>query len=44
MAIRTGVVDGVIVWHLDRLHRRTKELEGFFGACDVAGVRDLSRR
>ncbi|HEY2174435.1 MAG TPA: recombinase family protein [Mycobacteriales bacterium] len=30
--------DAVIVWHLDRLHRRPIELEEFVQTCTVAGV------
>lgn len=33
--------DAVIVWHLDRLHRRPIELETFADACTAAGLRDL---
>jgi hypothetical protein len=41
-AIRDGRVDGVIVWHLDRLTRHPRELEEFFETCDGAGVRDMA--
>jgi len=40
--LRAGALDGVVVWHLDRLHRQPKELEEFFEVCDAAGVRDLA--
>jgi hypothetical protein len=40
--IRAGLLDAVIVWHLDRLHRNPKELEEFFDVCDVAGLRALA--
>ena len=40
--LRAHVLDGVVVWHLDRLHRQPKELEEFFEVCDAAGVRDLA--
>lgn len=40
-AIREGEADAVIVWHLDRLHRRPIELEEFVGACTKAGVSDV---
>src|SRR6185437_3880522 len=28
--VRTGAIDAVVVYHLDRLHRQPKELEEFF--------------
>ncbi len=34
--IRTGAVDAVVVWDLDRLHRSPRELEDFFAVCDSA--------
>lgn len=40
--LRTGLVDGVIVYHLDRLHRQPGELEEFFTVCTAAGVDDLA--
>src|SRR3954464_3918895 len=40
--LRSGVVDGVIVYHLDRLHRQPAELEEFFNVCTAAGVDDLA--
>lgn len=36
-----GRRDAVIVWHLDRLHRRPVELEGFVTTCARAGVQDV---
>lgn len=36
-----GRRDGVIVWHMDRLHRRPIELERFVDTCTRAGVRDV---
>src|SRR4029450_10967980 len=40
--IEAGLVDAVIVWALDRLHRRPAELERFFEVCDRAGVTRLA--
>jgi DNA invertase Pin-like site-specific DNA recombinase len=40
--LRSGAVDGVIVYHLDRLHRQPGELEEFFTVCTAAGVDDLA--
>ena len=40
--LTTGSIDGVIVYHLDRLHRQPKELEEFFDVCKAAGVDDLA--
>ena len=40
--LRTGSIDGVIVYHLDRLHRQPRELEEFFDVCKAAGVDDLA--
>src|SRR2546421_586994 len=31
--LRAGTIDGVIVYHLDRLHRLPRELEEFFDVC-----------
>lgn len=36
--IADGLVDGVLVWHQDRLHRRPIELEHFFSMIDRAGI------
>lgn len=41
-AIREGQVDAVLVWHVDRLHRRPIELEEFVNACTEAGLSDLA--
>jgi DNA invertase Pin-like site-specific DNA recombinase len=40
--LATGTRDAVIVYHLDRLHRRPRELEDFLDLCDRTGVRDLA--
>ena len=40
--LRHGVIKGVVVWHLDRLHRRPKELEEFLEVCDAHGVTALA--
>jgi site-specific DNA recombinase len=40
--LRSGTIDGVIVYHLDRLHRLPRELEEFFDVCKAAGVDDLA--
>ena len=40
--LRNGILDAVIVWNLDRLHRQPKELEEFFDICDAAQVVDLA--
>src|SRR5664279_3804397 len=40
--MRAGVVDAVVVWHLDRLHRSPKELEEFFEVCEAAKVSALA--
>jgi DNA invertase Pin-like site-specific DNA recombinase len=37
-----GLLDAVVVWHLDRLHRQPKELEEFFEVADAAGVTRLA--
>lgn len=37
-AIETGCVDVVVVWHTDRLTRRTSELERYIEVCEPAGV------
>jgi site-specific DNA recombinase len=36
--IKDGTRDGVIVWHNDRLHRNTRELEDFIDVVEAAGV------
>lgn len=39
--LQHGERDGVMVWHLDRLHRRPIELEEFVQVCTAAGVNDV---
>lgn len=36
--IKAGLIDGVIVYNLDRLHRQPKELEEFIEVCRQAGI------
>lgn len=36
--MKNGVVDGLLCWHADRLHRSTKELEHFIDVVEVTGV------
>jgi len=40
--ISAGLVDAVVVWHLDRLHRQPRELEAFLDVCDAAHVKNLA--
>ncbi|MGO9386204.1 MAG: recombinase family protein [Mycobacterium sp.] len=40
--LAAGDRDGVIVYNLDRLHRRPVELEHFVTLCERAGVRDVA--
>src|SRR6266516_6355969 len=40
--IRSGFLDAVLVWHLDRLHRQPRELEEFFEVVDAAGLSRLA--
>jgi hypothetical protein len=40
--LTAGIVDAVVVWDLDRLHRRPKELEEFFELCESAGITSLA--
>jgi site-specific DNA recombinase len=40
--IAAGSVDGLVVWHLDRLHRQPRELEDFFTVCDGARLSALA--
>jgi len=40
--LRSGVINAVVVYHLDRLHRQPKELEEFFDVCKEAGVDQLA--
>ena len=35
--IKAGVVDGLVVWHADRLHRHPRELEDFITLIEAAG-------
>lgn len=39
--VADGLIDAVVVWDLDRLHRRPKELEEFIEVCDKAGMKRL---
>lgn len=39
--IESGAVTAVVVWHVDRLHRRPRDLEDFLDLCDRVGLRDL---
>lgn len=39
--LRSGRTDGVVVWHLDRLHRQPRELEAFLDLCDGASIETL---
>jgi len=39
--IREGDVDAVIVYRMDRLHRRPLDLENFADVCNAAGLTDL---
>jgi site-specific DNA recombinase len=41
-AIEAGEIDAVIVWRLDRLTRRPRDLEDFISICDRAGMRTLA--
>lgn len=41
-AMRERRLDGVVVYHLDRLTRRPKELEEFVEICDAAGIKNLA--
>ena len=40
--VRLGVIDGVVAYDLDRLHRQPIELEEFFKVMDGAGVTHLA--
>ena len=40
--LRSGRIDGVVVWHLDRLHRQPRELEAFLDICDAAKIETLA--
>jgi len=39
--IAAGRLDAIIVWHVDRLHRRPIELEQFAATCQAASVSDV---
>ena len=39
--IKSGRVDAVVVWDVDRLYRQPRELEPFVEACEGAGLRTL---
>lgn len=39
--IEAGTRDAIVVWHMDRLHRRPIELERFADVCTRAGVADV---
>lgn len=40
--IAAGSIDAVVVYHLDRLHRRPKELEEFVEVCDAARLKHVA--
>lgn len=40
--VADGMRDAVLVWHLDRLTRRPKELEEFVEVCERAGMKSLA--
>ncbi|MCV7270129.1 recombinase family protein [Mycolicibacterium doricum] len=40
--LKSGARDAVIVYNLDRLHRRPVELEDFVTLCESVGVRDVA--
>src|SRR3990172_9656322 len=35
--LKAGVVGGVVVWHMDRLHRHPRELEDFITLIEASG-------
>jgi DNA invertase Pin-like site-specific DNA recombinase len=39
--IRSGKLDAVVVWDVDRLYRQPRELEPFVDACEAVGLRVL---
>jgi site-specific DNA recombinase len=39
--IRSGNLDAVVVWDVDRLYRQPRELEPFVDACEAVGLRVL---
>lgn len=40
--MENGLVEAIVVWDLDRLHRRPKELEHFFEVWDASGQPELA--
>lgn len=40
--IDDGLVDALVVYDLDRLHRHRRELEGFFEVCDSVKLRNIA--
>jgi site-specific DNA recombinase len=40
--LRSGVIDGLLVYDLDRLHRNPRELEEFIDLCQVAQVTNVA--
>lgn len=40
--IESGLVDAVVVWHVDRLVRQPRELEQFLDTCDAARITKLA--
>ena len=39
---KAGLLDAIVVWHLDRLHRHPRELEEFFEAMKAAEITKLA--
>ena len=39
--VEAGIVDAIIIYHHDRLHRHSGELEDFLKTCDRAGMTNL---
>jgi DNA invertase Pin-like site-specific DNA recombinase len=37
--LKTGLRDGLVMWHPDRLHRSPRELEAFIDVVDAIGYR-----
>src|SRR5207248_57033 len=40
--LEARAIGGVLVWHLDRLHRQPRDLEAFLDLCDEVGVNRLA--
>ena len=40
--LRTGGIDGLLVYDLDRLHRQPRELEAFIDLCQVLGLTNVA--